>query len=112
MRSGVTVLTVVVALAAGAAIGYVDSRPTWDDTGLTAGAVLLASGLLAFLRARAAWLVGLSVGAPVFAFNVIQGGDLGSGAAVGFGLVGAGVGHLLRKAFALGTAPRSSGGPS
>jgi hypothetical protein len=32
-----------VGLLAGALVGYVDSRPTWDDTGITAGAVFLVS---------------------------------------------------------------------
>ena len=31
-------LLVIVALALGLIIAYVDSRPTWDDAGITAGA--------------------------------------------------------------------------
>ena len=37
----------VVALMLGGLIGYVDSRPNWDDTGVTAAALLVCCGLLA-----------------------------------------------------------------
>jgi len=39
----------------GLLIAYVDSRPTWDDTGITAGSILLVSGLLAMLADRRPW---------------------------------------------------------
>ena len=42
-------------------------------------------------------IVGLVVGAPVFAFNVLQGGQFASAVAIAIGLVGAGVGYLVRK---------------
>ena len=36
-------LALVVAIGAGLAIGYMDSRPGWDDTGITAGALAIAA---------------------------------------------------------------------
>ena len=47
---------------AGLFIAYVDSRPTWDDTGITAGALLLSSGLLTLLGYRRPWLIALAIG--------------------------------------------------
>ncbi len=53
-------------LAAGTAVGlliaYIDSRPSWDDTGITAGAMLLASGLMTLLGYRRPWLIALAIG--------------------------------------------------
>jgi hypothetical protein len=56
-----------VLLALGALAGlffaYVDSRPTWDDTGILAGAILLTCGLIALIGYRRPWLLALMVGA-------------------------------------------------
>ncbi len=35
-------LLLVVALIAGSTIGWIDSRPDWDDTGITAAMVFIA----------------------------------------------------------------------
>lgn len=51
-----------VALLTGLFIAYVDSRPTWDDTGITAGTMLLSSGLLTLLGYRRPWLIALAIG--------------------------------------------------
>jgi hypothetical protein len=50
------------ALAVGAAIAYVDSRPTWDDTGVTAGTLLLSAAALSYFARRSAWLIAMAVG--------------------------------------------------
>ena len=52
----------VVAILTGLFIAYVDSRPTWDDTGITAGMILLSSGLLTLLGYRRPWLIALAIG--------------------------------------------------
>lgn len=53
----------IVAPAIGLLIAYVDSLPRWDDTGITALALLVASGLLGMLSPRRPWLWALLVGA-------------------------------------------------
>ncbi len=55
-------ILLALAVAAGLFIAYIDSRPTWDDTGITAGAILLSSGLLTLLGYRRPWLIALVVG--------------------------------------------------
>ena len=45
-----------VAVVLGFAIAYVDSRPTWDDTGITASAVLITAGILGALGPERPWL--------------------------------------------------------
>jgi hypothetical protein len=51
------------AVAFGICIAYVDSRPTWDDTGITAFSMLIAAGLLGFFGPQRPWLWALGVGA-------------------------------------------------
>ena len=55
-------LLLAVAILTGLFIAYVDSRPTWDDTGITVGTMLLSSGLLTLLGYRRPWLIALAIG--------------------------------------------------
>ena len=52
-----------IAVLAGLFFVYVDSRPTWDDTGILAGAILLTCGFIALVGYRRPWLLALMVGA-------------------------------------------------
>jgi len=91
-------IVVAVAVVLGVAIGFVDSRPTWDDTGVTAGAILVSAFALAFVRPGMAWLIGLALGVPVVLFNLAMHGGVGSALAVVFGLGGAAAGNACRRA--------------
>ena len=55
-------LLLALAVLTGLFIAYVDSRPTWDDTGIIVGAILLTSGLLTLLGYRRPWLIALAIG--------------------------------------------------
>ena len=55
-------LLFALAILTGLLIAFVDSRPTWDDTGITAGALLLSSGLFTLLGYRRPWLIALVIG--------------------------------------------------
>jgi len=50
------------AVLLGLAIAWVDSRPHWDDTGITAGMLFLTAGLLGLLGPRHPWLWALGIG--------------------------------------------------
>jgi hypothetical protein len=91
----------------GLGIGYVDSRPTWDDAGITAGAVFHTAAVLAAARPSVFWLTGLSVGLPVLAMNVLLHSNYGSAIAVGVSLVGSLVGYVAGKLLGLRDAPRA-----
>ncbi len=53
----------VVAAVVGLAIAYVDSRPGWDDAGVTAFSMLLAAGVFGLVSPRRPWVCALAVGA-------------------------------------------------
>ncbi len=95
-------LLLVPALAVGLAIGFVDSSPHWDDTGITVGVVVIASGLLSALAPGRAWLWALAVGIWIPTFNIALHHGFASAAALVFATAGAyagaGAGWLLRQA--------------
>jgi hypothetical protein len=49
------------AIVAGLTIGWVDTRPTWDDTGITVGLTLLSSAAIGAAVSRRAWIAALGV---------------------------------------------------
>jgi hypothetical protein len=94
------IATLVIAGLAGLAIGYVDSRPTWDDAGVTVGALLIASALAGAAMPRWFWLSGLALGIPVPALNVAAHGNYGSALAIAFSVAGAGLGAVAGRLLA------------
>ncbi len=86
------------ALVLGSCIAYVDSRATWDDAGVTAVALAIAAGLVSAARPPR-WLpIGVVVGVPVVAFNVMRFGRWDSALALVFSLVGAAIGGTVGRA--------------
>jgi hypothetical protein len=60
----------LLAIALGLAIAWVDSRPHWDDAGITAGCLFLSAGLLGLIGPRRPWLWALGIGlwVPLYLF--------------------------------------------
>jgi hypothetical protein len=88
-----TLVRATVALAAGFAIAWMDTRPHWDDTGVTAGALLLSAALASMWGIRP-WLSTILVVAPLVAFEISGGAKILI--AVLFPLIGAYIGWRIR----------------
>lgn len=88
----------LIAAAIGAGVAYVDSRPNWDDTGITAGVVILAAGLLSVIRPRTWWLSGLLVGAPIPIANYALHRNLSAIVALVIAMIAAAFGALIGNA--------------
>ena len=86
-----------ISLAIGGAIAYVDSRPGWDDTGVTALAIFLSCGLLGAAGPGRPWLWALAVGAWIPAIGITQTGNYGTLLALPFAFAGAYAGMALRR---------------
>jgi hypothetical protein len=97
--SGVVVQRIVLllGLAAGLALGFIDSRPSWDDTGVTAGAILLVTLLLAAMAPQRPWAIALAVGVWIPLFGILNGANYGSLLALAVAFAGAYAGALLRR---------------
>ena len=89
-------ILLAIAVMAGLFFAYVDSRPTWDDTGITVGAVLLTCGLLALIGYQRPWLLALAVGAWIPLYEIITTQAYASIFAVIIAFIGAYGGWVVR----------------
>ena len=90
-------LFLAAAILLGLCFAYVESRPTWDDTGVLAGAILLSCAILGVLGPQWPWLWALA-GAPMPLFGFWTTHQLPASAiALVFAFVGAFVGAGLRR---------------
>ena len=72
-RTDLAMATIAVAL--GASIAYIDSRPYWDDAAITDSSLLVFAAFLGFLVPRRVWLwaIGIGVWVPLLAFVRLPG---------------------------------------
>jgi hypothetical protein len=107
-KSALDCILLVAAIIAGIGIAYVDSRPAWDDTGVTAGAIFLTCAVLSVVRPRRPWLWALAVGVWVPLAGIVASRNYGSLFALLIAFAGAYVGMVFRK---LATASYSEHAP-
>lgn len=81
----------------GLLIYWIDSRPTWDDTGVTAAMVLIASGVISYVYPKRPfiWAIAVSIWIPLF--GIISTSNYGSLMALIFGFIGAYLGFYISK---------------
>ena len=89
-------ILLTVATMAGLFFAYVDSRPTWDDTGITVGVILLTSGLLALVGFQRPWLLALAIGVWLPLYEIITAHAYASIAALVVAFIGAYGGWIVR----------------
>jgi hypothetical protein len=92
---------VLAALILGMLIAWVDSRPNWDDAGITAGVLLLVSATFGAVHPRFAWLWALALGAWIPLVGIVVAHNFGTILALVIALIGAYLGvathHLLHS---------------
>jgi hypothetical protein len=81
----------------GIAIAWVDSRPAWDDTGITAVSLLGASILVAWLSGRRPLLWALLVGVWTPLLEIPASGNPAPLLALAFALVGSLIGYGIGR---------------
>ncbi|HSS36136.1 MAG TPA: hypothetical protein VLR93_07655 [Patescibacteria group bacterium] len=91
---------IAAAAGVGLAIAWFDSRPGWDDTGITAAALFLASFSFAATAGRRPWLWAMLVGIWTPLVEIGLTGQAGSLIALAFAAAGAAAGHLSARAIA------------
>jgi hypothetical protein len=89
----------IIALVFGLLIGWVDTRPTWDDAGITATAIFLVTATLGAAMPSRAWVWALAVGGCILLLNVLLNGNYGAGLALVIAFIGSYAGVMVRKAF-------------
>src|SRR5204863_9035240 len=78
-------------------IAKLDTSKNWNDTGVTAGLILIAAFIPGFLVPRFAWLCAIIIGGLIFSFNVALAGNYGSAVAILLAFTGAYLGVLCKK---------------
>ncbi len=86
----------LLALFCGATITYIDSRPNWDDTGITAIAILLTCGVFAFLSPSRWWLWAIAVGLWIPIIGIARSQNFASILALVVACMGALLGMSIR----------------
>src|SRR4051812_25006185 len=94
MASRHWLLLVPLAVVVGAAIAYVDSRPTWDDTGISVAALAISAACFGALDPRRAWLWAVLIGCWIPMLDVTLHQNIGSILAVPVAFLGAYSGAL------------------
>ncbi|MCX6543552.1 MAG: hypothetical protein NTV05_03960 [Acidobacteria bacterium] len=90
----------VLALVSGALITYVDSRPGWDDAGVTAFAILAVCAILGLIGPKRPWLWALAVGLWIPLLGIVMTHNYGSVLALLIAFAGAYGGMAVRKGIA------------
>ncbi len=93
----ITVL--VIGILLGVSIAYIDTRPHWDDAGITVGMILISAFICGFLSPQRTWLIALAVGIWIPLFNIISAGNFGSLLALIPAFIGAILGYFAKKLF-------------
>jgi hypothetical protein len=105
-------VVVTLACLAGLLIAYVDSRPAWDDAGVTAFAMLLVAGVCGMVAPRRPWRWALAVGIWIPLYAIVRhpsAGALAMAVVLIFPLTGAYVGMALRRLQQRGRPPGPDG---
>ena len=92
-----TRLALAISLVGGIAIGWMDSGPGFDDTGVTAMSLFLVAGVASLVASRTPWLWAVLTGiwVPLFELpGLASGGTL---MALAFSGVGATIGWLAAR---------------
>ena len=85
------------AVIGGLAIANIDSRPGYDDTGVTAVLLISVAAIAAAIGGTRPWLWAVLVGAWTPIFEISSGGSTGSLLALAFAGAGAAVGYLAAR---------------
>jgi hypothetical protein len=88
---------VVIAIALGLTITWIDSRPSWDDTGVTALLILLSTAVLGMIGPRLAWVWALAVGLWIPLQGMVRYGNYAAALALVFAFGGAYAGAFGRR---------------
>ena len=90
------VIGALAGITTGVAIAWLDNRPGWDDTGISAGLVVCGAALFAALGTSIV-TVSLALSVPLIAMALAR-GNTGALLALPFAIVGAVIGHFVHRA--------------
>ena len=81
-------ILLISSLVLGLLIAYIDSRPTWDDTGITVLALLVGGGIIGLLVRKHPWLFAFAFGLWIPLYGIIFRHDFSMSVVLFFPFVG------------------------
>lgn len=87
----------ILSLLAGFLISWNDTRPTWDDTGITAGLIVLTAALFGYLSPKWPWIWALTVGLWIPMHAIVFNNDFKMLLVMLFGFAGAYLGAAVKN---------------
>jgi len=85
------------AVAMGLIIAWIDSRPNWDDTGISVLMILIAASICGYFADQRPWLIALAVSVWIPLNGIIGTHNYGGLLALAPGFIGAYAGYLARR---------------
>ena|ERR1035437_1216683 len=92
-------IMLVIAIGLGMVINFIDSRPNWDDAGVTIAMILVTTACLGFVMPKRAWVWAISVGIWIPIWNIALFNKYSSSISIVIAFVGAYIGVLIYKLF-------------
>ena len=92
-----SVVLLIPEIIAGVAIAWIDSRPNWDDTGISVLMVLVAAAIFGFFTSEKPWLTALAVSIWIPLFGILSAQNFGALLALVPGFAGAYLGFIIKK---------------
>lgn len=93
-------ISLLLAIISGIGIAYIDTRPRWDDTGISVLMILIASFMCSCISSQKTWLIALAVGIWIPLFNIALNHNYGSLIGLIPAFIGAYTGYFSIKIFA------------
>ena len=91
------IISLILAIVLGLTIGWIDTRPHWNDTGVTVFLVLLSAIFCGYLSSQKPWLIALAVSIWVPLLDIIIAHNYGALLALAPGFVGAYIGYFIHN---------------
>jgi len=88
------------AITIGLIIAWMDSRPNWNDTGISAFIILCSATVCGYLSLEKPWLIALAIGIWIPLFGVMAANNFGTLLALVPAFVGAYIGYFVKQKFA------------
>ena len=93
------IISITLAIILVVFIAYIDTRPHWNDDGISVLMVLTVSFICGSITFQKTWLIALAVGIWLPLFNIILANNFGSFIVLLPAFIGAYTGFLSRKVF-------------
>ncbi|HWR99677.1 MAG TPA: hypothetical protein VN249_03630 [Prolixibacteraceae bacterium] len=91
------IIFLFLSVLAGILLAWMDSRPGWDDTGITSGLIVIFAALFGYLQPDRPWIWALTVSSWIPLYAIFLAGNYANLLVILFGFAGAYLGAAVKK---------------